>query len=223
MGSRSLDTSLKRCSVSSLSSPPPLLPLYPYGGVYYPQYAGYPVGLYGYPTYNPISYNPVLRQRIYGPPLVQDPNTRALINFQNFRVINQKFVAQTDAITMAGDTTASQVIVGTVEVSQNPLTDFLNGNDAQFKIYVQSSGTTDLTGMNVQVELAADCITAATGTAVVATVNAPLQLNGFYISGRTTGFNIDGMNGMTSLTGMRMQILDAAGTSILGCTEGALN
>merc|ERR1712244_138422 len=172
MQSRSLDTSLKRCSVSSLSSPPPLLPLYPYGGVYYPQYAGYPVGLYGYPTYNPISYNPVLRQGIYGPPLVQDPNTRALINFQNFRVINQKFVAQTDATTMAGDTTASQVIVGTVEVSQNPLTDFLNG---------------------------------------------------FYISGRTTGFNIDGMNGMTSLTGMRMQILDAAGTSILGCTEGALN
>ena len=100
--------------------------------------------------------------------MVQDPNTRALINFQNFRVINQKFVAQTDATTMATPptTTASQVIVGTVEVSQNPLTDFLNGNDAQFKIYVQSSGTTDLTGMNVQVGLAADCITAATGTAV---------------------------------------------------------
>ena len=113
-----------------------------------------------------------MRQGIYGPvvaaPVVQDPNTRALINFQNFRVINQKFVAQTDATTMATPptTTASQVIVGTVEVSQNPLTDFLNGNDAQFKIYVQSSGTTDLTGMNVQVGLASDCITAATGTAV---------------------------------------------------------
>merc|ERR1712122_368765 len=97
-------------------------PQYPYGGIYYPQYAGYPVGLYGYPTYNPISYNPVMRQGIYGPvvaaPMVQDPNTRALINFQNFRVINQKFVARDTANTAT--TTADQVIVGTVEVSQNP-------------------------------------------------------------------------------------------------------
>merc|ERR1712110_962812 len=147
-----------------------------------------------------------------GIPGVQDPNTRALINFQNFRVINQRFVEQTTATTTAGTTTADQVIVGTVEVSQNPVTDFLNGNDAQFKIYVQSSGMMDLTGQNIQVGLnsAASCTT-TTGTTIVATVNAPLQIN---------GFNIDGMNGMTSLTGMSMQILDAAGTAILGCTEG---
>merc|ERR1711911_142194 len=181
-------------------------------GLFYPQYAGYPMGLYGYPTYNPVSYNPGYIPVVRAIPGVQDPDTRALINFQNFRVINQRFVEQTTATTTAGTTTADQVIVGTVEVSQNPVTDFLNGNDAQFKIYVQSSGTMDLTGQNIQVGLAATCATAATGTSIVATVNAPLQINGFYISGRTTGFNIDGMNGMTSLTGMRMQILDAAGT-----------
>merc|ERR1712029_1040688 len=123
---------------------------------------------------NPVSYNPGYIPVVRAVPVVQDPNTRALINFQNFRVINQKFVEQTTATTTAGTTTADQVIVGTVEVSQNPVTDFLNGNDAQFKIYVQSSGTMDL-----KVGLASTCTTAATGTAIVATVNAPLQINGF--------------------------------------------
>ena len=117
------------------------------------------MGLYGYPTYNPVSYNPGYIPVVRAIPGVQDPNTRALINFQNFRVINQRFVA--------GTPTADQVIAGTVEVSQNPVTDFLNGNDAQFKIYVQSSGMMDLTGQNIQVgPTAADDCTTTTGTTV---------------------------------------------------------
>ena len=138
-------------------------PQYPYGAYYYPQYTGYPMGLYGYPTYNPVmrqgyypgQYIPLVQTA----PVAQDPNTRQLVKFENFMEINSKFVASTT-------TGSSQVIVGTLAVQQNLLTDFLNGNEAQYKIYVQSSGSMDLTGKNIKLGFAADCTTAATGTAV---------------------------------------------------------
>ena len=134
------------------------------------------MGLYGYPTVQ-ATYNPM--QRIYPGgyyPLVQaapvsgtvDPSTRQLIKFQNFQEINANFVEQTAATTGATPptTTANQVIVGTVNVQQNLVTDFLNGNEAQYKINVRTTGTLDLTGKNIMIGLAADCITPATGAAV---------------------------------------------------------
>merc|ERR1711902_101599 len=135
--------------------------------------------------------------------------------------INQKFVAQNDD-NMA-TTTASQVIVGTVNVQQNLLTNFLNDNEATYKIYVQTSGDLQLAGQNIMIALKDDCLTPATGTAVVSTVNVPPHINGFYVAGRTTGFNIDGMNSKTTLKGLHMQILDSTGAKIIGCTEAALN
>merc|ERR1712242_181852 len=124
-------------------------------------------------------------------------------------------------------TQASLVVVGTINLSQNLVTDFLNGNEAQYKIYVQSSGTTDLTGKNIRLGLASTCTTAATATSaapseIFATINAPPQLNGFYIAGRTTGYNIDGKNSKVTLKGKFMQILDDTG-AIIGCTTAALN
>ena len=127
------------------------------------------MGLYGYPTQ--VTYNPM--QRIYpGYPLVQaapvtgtmDPNTRQLVKFENFMEINQKFVAQNDD-NMA-TTTASQVIVGTVNVQQNLLTNFLNDNEATYKIYVQTSGDLQLAGQNIMIGLKDNCLTAASGTEV---------------------------------------------------------
>merc|ERR1740123_2980212 len=155
---------------ASVSRLPPARPLYPLSSRYWSRYV-----YGGLPQY---AYNPV--QRIYPGayyPLAQtqvvpqSPDTRQLVKFENFMEINSKFVMQTAATTGATPptTTADQVIVGTVNVQQNLLTDFLNGNEAQYKIYVQTSGTLDLTGQNIMLGLAADCVTAATGTAVFAT------------------------------------------------------
>merc|ERR1712156_928947 len=180
------------------------------------------MGLYGYPTQ--VTYNPM--QRIYpgGYPLVQaapvsgamDPNTRQLVKFENFMEINQKFVAS--------DTAGSaQVIVGTINVQQNLVTNFLNDNEATYKIYVQSSGDLQLAGQNIMIGLKNDCTTMATCTEIVSTVNVPPHINGFYVAGRTTGYNIDGMNSKTTLKGLNVQILNAAGDMIIGCTEAPLN
>merc|ERR1712045_280885 len=128
--------------------------LSPYGGYLYPQYTGYPMGLYGYPNYSPVRMAYPTSQYI---PMVQamnqpqSPNTRQLV----------KFATST--------TQASLVVVGTINLSQNLVTDFLNGNEAQYKIYVQSSGTTDLTGKNIRLGLASSCTTAATDTSATAT------------------------------------------------------
>merc|ERR1711941_241015 len=137
----------------------------------------------------------------------QSPNTRQLVKFENFMEINGKFATST--------TQASLVVVGTINLSQNLVTDFLNANEAQYKIYVQSSGTTDLTDTSATA-------TAAAPSEIFATINAPPQLNGFYIAGRTTGYNINGMNSKVSLKGKFMQILDDTG-AIIGCTTAALN
>merc|ERR1712088_931494 len=122
--------------------------LSPYGGYLYPQYTGYPMGLYGYPNYSPVRMAYPTTQYI---PMVQamnqpqSPNTRQLVKFENFMEINGNFATST--------TQASLVVVRTINLSQNLVTDFLNGNEAQYKIYVQSSGTTDLTGKNIRLGL----------------------------------------------------------------------
>lgn len=207
-------------------------PQYPF----YPQYAGYSnMGLYGLPMYNPV-YGTVMRQGLYqpaayipvvqtGPPTVQavsqNQNTRSIISFQNLQQINQRFVAATTAQIAAGTHTAAQVIVGTVQITQNLVTDFLNGNDASYKINIQSGGPP--AGQNIILGLAADCMTPATAGLTpdvrFATVSVPPLP---WISGRTTGFNINGLNGKTTLRGRRLQILNAAGTDIIGCTEADL-
>ena len=129
-----------------------------YGGVYNPVQRIYPAAYY--PTV------PVVQAT--APVAPQGADTRQLIKFQNFQEINANFVEQTDATTMAATptTTASQVIVGTVNIQQNLVTDFLNGNEAQYKINVRTTGTLDLTGQNIMVGIASDCITPASGTGV---------------------------------------------------------
>ena len=139
------------------------------------------MGLYGLPMYNPVyGYGPVMRtQGLYQPatyiPVVQaaspastgpvmdeqNQNTRSIIKFQAFQEINQRMVAR-DA-TNTATTTATQVIVGTVQITQNPLTNLLNGNDASFKINIQSSGNPAVAGNGARVILAlhSDCLTVA--------------------------------------------------------------
>jgi len=207
---------------------------------YYPQYVGYsPISsLYGYPTYPVSYYDPFATRAIYGgpgAPVVQVPradamdNTRAFFGAGALQEVNGRFIARDitppiDAANVA-NTSPNQVILGTVTLTQNALTNVLFNNDAQYKIYVSNQGPNDLTGQNIIVALAADCQNpaAATGTPAprVATLNVPAHFNGFYLSGATTGFNLDGTNGKTDLTAVpnRIQILNAAGTQILGCND----
>ena len=53
-----------------------------------------------------------------------------------------------------------------------------------------------------------------------AEVNAPWQFNGFWVTGSSTGFNINGENDKTSMKGMFLQVTD--NTGIIGCSEAAL-
>jgi len=53
-------------------------------------------------------------------------------------------------------------------------------------------------------------------------VNAPPSINGFYISGTTPGYNLDGMNSKTALMGAtKWLVLTESGTTI-GCSKTAL-
>merc|ERR1712024_55766 len=110
-------------------------------------------------------------------------------------------------------TTPAQAVTGTFSFTQNFATDLLFANNAQYKIYINSGSTLDLTGKNVMLGFGSDCATAATGTAVFATVNAPVQINGFWVTGAT--------NSKTSMKNMRLQVLDSTG-AIIGCSAAAL-
>merc|ERR1712012_927522 len=187
-------------------------PQYPYN-MYYPGLSYQPM---------PVGYNPAVVRGVYNPypmypsayPLVsqaqQQPIQRGLISFENLLQVNGKF--KTD------DTTPPAMVVsGTFEFDQNFGTDLLYGNNAHYKIYI-NSGSTDLTGKNVALKFASSC--AATDGTMFAEVNAPWQINGFWVTGSSTGFNIDGMNSKTSMKGMFLQVTD--NTGIIGCSEAAL-
>ena len=143
-----------------------------YGGLpqYTPTVEGFPVRrIFPGNTYNPLKMiYPSRFQRPMGPVMSypESPNTRGLVKFGELMEINSKFVAQTADTTAAGTTTDKQVIVGTVNVQQNLVTDFLNGNEAQYKIYVQTTDSLDLTGKNIMLGFKDSCTTAASGTEV---------------------------------------------------------
>merc|ERR1712061_707593 len=196
--------------------------LYPYYGTY---------GMYGYPGYGypmvhsamvnyPASYYPAQRL-IPNYPTVGSPmaGTRNLIKFGNFLELNGLFEQVATATTTAPVTT----VKGNFNIQQNGILDVSSGNEAKFSMYVMSS--TDLTGKNIKVNLAtgADCVAAiAAGLTELTMVNAPPSINGFYISGTTPGYNLDGMNSKTSLMGAtKWLVLTESGTTI-GCSKAAL-
>ena len=48
------------------------------------------------------------------------------------------------------------------------------------------------------------------------------SINGFYINGRTSGHNLDGTNGKTSLKGTDKWLMIADSTGVIGCSKAAL-
>lgn len=184
----------------------------PYTGYYHP-YSAYP----SYPAYQPASlmYYPS-HQRV----ATNNVLTKSLINFGNFLQINGEFLADTT-------TTPVRTISGTLNIQQNGLLDVVTGQDAKFSLYIQS--TVDLNGKELKVQLGTgtDCTVAAAATGTdapvdLATATAPPSINGFYITGVTTGYNIDGMNSKTTLSGATKWLMIADTTGVIGCSKAAL-
>merc|ERR1712183_866109 len=238
MGSLSRTVRQLTCWSSSASSLQPWLP----PQVYNPYYGSY--GMYGTPNYgypmiqsgfrvapavmvNPgaISHYPAAYPISY-PGMISrlqaqagTAATRDLISFGNFLELNGLFEQVATATTTAPVTT----VKGNFNIQQNGILDVFSSNEAKFSMYVMSS--TDLTGKNIKVNLGtgASCLAASTGTLVeLAMVNAPPSINGFYISGTTTGYNIDGMNSKTALrSATNWLVLTESGT-VIGCSKTAL-
>merc|ERR1712203_861006 len=114
-------------------------------------------------------------------------------------------------------------VKGNFNIQQNGILDVFSGSEAKFSMYVMSS--TDLTGKNIKVNLGtgASCLAASTGTPVeLAMVNAPPSINGFYISGATTGYNIDGMHSKTALMSATNWIVLTESGTVIGFSKTAL-
>jgi len=200
--------------------------LYPYYGSYgsygmygaYPGY-GYPMiqsPVVNYPAAYPLASYPHQRIATAGYPMA---DTRNLIKLGNFLELNGLFEQVATATTTAPVTT----VKGNFNIQQNGILDVFSGNEAKFTMYIMSS--TDLTGKNIKVNLGtgASCLAASTGTLVeLAMVNAPPSLNGFYISGATTGYNIDGMHSKTALMSATNWIVLTESGTVIGCSKTAL-
>lgn len=194
----------------------------------YPYYGNY--GMYGYPSYGyPMVQRAPLVNYPAGYPLTGYPSqriapypmagTRNLVKFGNFLELNGLF----EETATATATVPATTVKGNFNIQQNGILDFFSSSDAKFSMYVLSS--TDLTGKNIKVNLAtgADCVTAiAAGLTELTMVNAPPSINGFYISGTTPGYNVDGMNSKTALmSATNWLVLTESGTTI-ACSKTAL-
>jgi len=194
----------------------------------YPYYGSY--GMYGYPSYGypmvqspmvsayPLAGYPSVGQRIAPYPMA---GTRNLITLGNFLQLNGVF----EQVATATTTVPATTVKGNFNIQQNGILDVFSGNEAKFTMYLMSSA--DLTGKNVKIMFAtgASCVAAIAATTThkeLAMVNVPPSINGFYISGTTKGFNIDGMNSKTALMGASNWLVLTESGSVIGCSKTAL-
>merc|ERR1712102_18738 len=142
--------------------------------------------------------------------------TRSLVKLGNFLEINGMF----EEVATATATVPMTIVKGNFNIQQNGILDVFSGNEAKITMYLMSS--TDLTGKNVKIMFAtgASCVAAIAATTThkeLAMVNVPPSINGFYISGTTKGFNIDGMNSKTALMGASNWLVLTESGSVIGC------
>merc|ERR1711877_96033 len=175
----------------------------------YPYYGSY--GMYGYPSYGypmvqspmvsayPLAGYPSVGQRIAPYPMA---GTRNLITLGNFLQLNGVF----EQVATATTTVPATTVKGNFNIQQNGILDVFSGNEAKFT-----------TG--------ASCVAAIAATTThkeLAMVNVPPSINGFYISGTTKGFNIDGLNSKTALMGASNWLVLTESGSVIGCSKTAL-
>merc|ERR1711953_290164 len=188
--------------------------------------SAYPGSVYpgsAYPIYGPGRVLPAYYPQVVGQQVVGSPATRTgVVKFGNFLEINGVF----EQVATATTTVPMTIVKGNFNIQQNGILDLFSGNEAKITAYVMSS--TDLAGKNVKLHIGtgADCVAAFASTVPapveVAMVNAPPSINGFYINGRTTGYNIDGMNGKTSLMGANKWLIITESGTLIGCSKTAL-
>ena len=133
------------------AAPQWLVPQYQYGYQY--------PGQYLYPGMYPGMYPAIADPRIQTAAAATNPLQRGIIGIEALQAINGMFMED-------ATTTPAQVVTGTFSFTQNFATDLLFANNAQYKIYINSGSSLDLTGKNVMLGFGSDCATAATGTAV---------------------------------------------------------
>ena len=135
------------------AAPQWLVPQYQYGYQY--------PGQYLYPGMYPGMYPAIADPRIQtaAAAAATNPLQRGIIGIEALQAINGMFMED-------ATTTPAQVVTGTFSFTQNFATDLLFANNAQYKIYINSGSSLDLTGKNVMLGFGSDCATAATGTAV---------------------------------------------------------
>lgn len=124
---------------------------------------------------------------------------------------------QTSAGTLTSTATSTTAVpavlavTGNVEFQQNPFT----GDNAAYNIYLNGA---NMAGKSYQLQLATDCAGTAAqdlGTKITAPI---ILVNGFYIKGTSTAFNIDGNGTPVSIRGMRLLVKDSL-NAIVGCTD----
>jgi len=219
---------------------------------------------YGYTAYNPYAAYPAYAGYQAYPGLFTsqqaltyqksaNPMGRTIVSLGNFLELTGDFAADATS-------TPARTITGNFVIQQNPLLDITTAMEAKMNLYVRS--TADLNGKELRVRLGtgADCnaavaailgdvaaVAAVGGAAAVAAVvdptapvlaslNGPIvSFNGFYINGRTTGHNINGLPATAAkaaLTGADKWLLiqegaittttAAAPANIIGCSAAAL-
>merc|ERR1712061_870423 len=169
---------------------------------------GYPVSSYpGYPG-----------SRVIYPGAVGAAG-KSVVKFGTFLEINGVF-----------ERSGTLIVQGNFNIQQNGIFDLFSNGEAKFKAYIQSSR--DLQGQNIMVELGTGATCAAAITASdalapadrtnLATVNAPISFNGFYIAGNTAGHNINGERSKTTLSEAPMWLMIRDSTGVIGCSSAAL-
>merc|ERR1712156_1287802 len=155
---------------------------------------------------------------------------RGIVKFGNFLEING--VMEQGETLVAGTTPTLSVVKGTFSIQQNGILDLFSNGEAKFKAYIMSSK--DLTGMNIQLwvgtgatcEAALQEILADTTRKPIAMVNVPPSINGFYVSGATTGMAIQvpspNPNSLMSLKGSDKRLIITDPSGPIGCSKAAL-
>merc|ERR1740128_846126 len=164
-----------------------------------PQFGyGYPGAYQQYPVYP--SY-----------PAETAASSRGIFTLPSFQTATGTLTKATTVTSQAATTTTS----GTVEFQQNPFT----GDNSIYKIYL--NGPT--AGTKYSIGLAAPCDSSAAVTALGNDVTAPaLLVNGFYVKGTSTTFNVDGNGTPATAKGQFLIVKETSSGAVVGCTDAAI-
>merc|ERR1719341_2829172 len=164
-----------------------------------PQYGyGYPAAYHQYPVYP-----------IY--PAETAASSRGIFTLPSFQTATGTLKTGMAVTSQTATTTTS----GTVEFQQNPFT----GDNSIYKIYL--NGPT--AGTKYSIGLAATCDSTATVTALGNDVTAPAFLvNGFYVKGTSTTFNVDGNGTPATAKGQFLIVKETSSGTVVGCTDAAI-